>query len=165
MNLVREIVSKGLMERDKLKIGLRWPLSEAIIYIKEKENLGELKNIIISQLNVKTLEFKSASAKGVELAVELDTKLTPELEAEGYAREMSRQVQAFRKKLGLEKKDKIELFIVAEKDLTNILEKHKDFIQDRTNSLKLEVVTTGKERFKKIVEFKIKDKRGWIAIV
>jgi len=45
------------------------------------------------------------------------------------------------------------------------LKKQKDFIQDRTNSSKFEIVTTGKERFKKIIEFKIKDKRGWIAII
>ena len=103
--------------------------------------------------------------KSEDLKVEFDTKLTPELEEEGYAREMTRQVQAFRKKLGLVKTDKIELFIVADENFKNILKKQKNFIQDRTNSSKFEIVTTGKERFKKIIKFKTRDKRGWIAIV
>ena len=48
-------------------------------------------------------------------------------------------------------------------------EKWEKFIMQRTNSVKLdffsENVTTGKERFKKNIEFKIKDKRGRIAII
>ncbi|MCK4552610.1 isoleucine--tRNA ligase [Candidatus Pacearchaeota archaeon] len=158
------IIEVGLAERDKTKIGLKWPLPRATIHYYKKLD-KELEKIIELQLNVKKLEFKFTSSKGTELSVELDTELTPELEAEGYAREMSRHVQAFRKKLGLVKKDKIKLFIIADEELKNILEKQKDFIQNRTNSSTLKIVTTDKERFKKIVEFKIKDKRGWIVIV
>ena len=156
---VLTIIEKGLAERDKIKIGLKWPLARAVIFSKKLDK--ELEKIIETQLNVKKVEWKESS----EIKVEFDTELTPELEAEGYAREMARHVQAFRKKLGLVKKDKIELFIIADEELKNILEKQKDFIHDRTNSSKLEIVTTGKERFKKIIEFKIRDKRGWIAIV
>jgi len=161
MNLIREIISSGLKTRDQIKIGLKWPLSKAIIFSKKLEK--ELEKIIETQLNVKNIEWKKANEQ--DLKVEFDTNINPELEAEGYAREISRQVQAFRKKLGLIKIDKIELFIVADNKLKSILEKQKDFIQDRTNSSKFEIVTTNKERFKKIIEFKIKDKRGWIAIV
>lgn len=159
MDLVREIISSGLKTRDQIKIGLKWPLAKATIFSKKLDK--ELEKIIELQLNVKKIEWK----KSEDLKVDFDTKLTSELEAEGYSREMTRQVQAFRKKLGLVKTDKIELFIVADENFKNILKKQKDFIQDRTNSSKLEIVTTSKERFKKIVEFKIKTKRGWIAIV
>ncbi|MFH1151882.1 MAG: isoleucine--tRNA ligase [Nanoarchaeota archaeon] len=160
MKQVREIVSKGLMERDKSKIGLRWPLAKVKITSNEKLN-KEFLEIIENQLNVKEIEFK----KGKEFFVELDTVLTPELEEEGYAREISRQVQAFRKKLGLEKKDKIELLIFTDDELKKILEKKKDFIKERTNSKNVEIVTTKKERFKKNIEFNIKDKRGEIGII
>ena len=46
-----------------------------------------------------------------------------------------------------------------------ILEKQKKFLKNRTNSKKLNVVTTGKERFKNGVGFKIKDKRGKIVVI
>ena len=160
MKNVLKIVEKGLAQRDCEKIGLRWPLAEAVVsadFVLGKEFLEIVKN----ELNVKDVKMKKAK----ELSVKLDTKMTTELEAEGYAREMTRQVQAFRKKLGLVKKDKIKLFIVADKKLKDILEKQKDFLKERTNSEKLEIVTTGKERFKKNTEFKIRDKRGEIAIV
>jgi isoleucyl-tRNA synthetase len=49
----------------------------------------------------------------------LNKELTPELEAEGFAREVMRRVQSLRKKAGLEKKDRIDLFIKTEIDLKN----------------------------------------------
>jgi isoleucyl-tRNA synthetase len=96
--------------------------------------------------------------------VKLDTKTTPDLEAEGYARELSRQIQAFRKELGLEKKDKIKLQIISGQDLVKILEKQKKFLQERTNATELAIVTTVKEKFKKKVDFNIKGKRGEILV-
>jgi len=160
---MKEIISLGLKEREDLKIGLKWPLAKAEIFYSGKLIDG-VKKIIAEQLNVKKVEIK----KKEKISVKLDSKITPTLEAEGYAREMSRQVQAFRKKLGLKKKEKIELFIFTEKDFKKVLEKQKDFIKERTNAKSLEIlenVTTDKERFKNINEFKIKSKRGEIAIV
>lgn len=158
MKKVREIVSLGLMQRDKNHVGLKWPLSKVVIFSDKIRGYDE---IIMEQLNVKKIEFKS----GKNLKVEIDFTLTPELEAEGYARELSRYVQAFRKKIGLQKKDKIELFIFVDKDFENILESQKDFIEDRTNAVNLEIgVATLKEKFKNKTDFKIKDKRGTIAI-
>ena len=46
-----------------------------------------------------------------EFNVELDTNMTPDLEAEGYARNIARGIQALRKKTGLVKEDFIELVI------------------------------------------------------
>ncbi|VVB83911.1 Isoleucine--tRNA ligase [uncultured archaeon] len=162
---VFEIIEKGLSQRDKVQIGLKWPLGKAVVYSKEKKLSKELEEIAKNQLNVKLIELKI----GKEFSVELDVKQTPELEAEGYAREMSRQVQAFRKELGLNKNNTIELSIFCDDELKKILEKWKTFIMNRTNSKKLEFfsenVTTDKERFKKNIEFKIKDKRGKIAII
>ncbi len=160
MENVFKIIEAGLAARDKSQIGLKWPLAKAIITTDKKPG-KELQEIIKSQLNVKGLELKS----GKKISVKLNTKLTPELEAEGYAREMSRQIQSFRKKLGLEKKDLVEIYIFTDDKCKNILEKHKKFIRERTNAKKLEFVTTVKERFKNKIDFKIKDKKGEIWIV
>ena len=160
-----KVIEKGLAERGKVGIGLRWPLPEFRIY--NKENLREFSDIIKNQLNVKNVKIGSPP-KGIEFGIELDTKTTPGLEAEGYARELSRQVQDFRKKLGLQKKNMIELSIITNENFKNILEGQKNFIKERTNSKKIEIITDGKiktkERFKNKTNFSIKDKRGEIAV-
>ncbi|MFH1326902.1 MAG: isoleucine--tRNA ligase [archaeon] len=160
MEIALKVIEIGLSERDKAQIGLKWPLSKARIKI-ENNISKELQDIIKSQLNVKNLEFKQT--KG--LSVSLDTKLTLDLEAEGYAREISRQIQSFRKKLGLNKKDKVTTIIITDDKFKKILEKQKSFLGNRTNSKRLEVVTTSKERFKNKTSFKIKDKKGEIVIM
>ena len=59
----------------------------------------------MEELNVKKVEFK---AKG-ELAVDFDTKITPELKAEKAARDLIRAVQDLRKQENLKLTDKIFL--------------------------------------------------------
>ena len=185
MKNVREIISSGLKTRDKLQIGLKWPLAKAIIKLKKelklkkeeqktgnfltslssypqgykgKSQTKELLELIKKQLNVKKLEITT----GNELSVDFDTAMTPELEAEGYAREISRQIQAFRKELGLEKSDWINLQLITDEEFKKILEKKIEFIKERTNSKK--IIFESKERFKKNIEFKVKEKRGVIGI-
>jgi len=159
-DIVLQMIEKGLAERDKSGVGLRWPLSNAKISYDGKLD-KDLLGIISGQLNVKKIEQKKAK----KISVKLDTKITPELEAEGYAREMSRKVQAFRKKLNLKKKDRIELFIITDDKFKKTLEKNRSFIQDRTNSKSINIVTTDKEKFKNKINFVIKDKRGKVAII
>jgi len=132
-NLALEIIEKGLAERDKEKIGLKWPLAKAMVTSKKINN--NLLEIIKSQLNIKNIEIKN----GKNVKVKLDTNITDELEAEGYAREISRKIQAARKKAGFVKSDKIDLGIIMDKVLMNLLTKdmtsdwfHK-FIKERIN--------------------------------
>ncbi|MEK6840843.1 MAG: isoleucine--tRNA ligase [Nanoarchaeota archaeon] len=167
--LALKIIEKGLAERDKTGIGLRWPLQEIKIFSKDRKNMKGFEDIIKSQLNVKSVKFEPPASKEKGLYIELDTKQTPELEAEGYARELSRQVQDFRKKLGLQKKNTIELFIATDEAFSEVLEPWKNILKDRTNSKKIEFFTDGKiahkERFKNKTTFSIKDKRGEIAVI
>ena len=177
MEFIFQIIEAGLRERDKTKIGLKWPLKSVKVFaqltseFKEGFDKGS-ENIIKSQLNVKNvdLELYKGIVRDVNIFTKLnfDTNLTPELEAEGFARELNRQVQAFRKKLGLNKNDKIELIIFTDNELKNTLESQKDFIKIKTNSTKFKIfsegVTTYKERFKSKCDFKIKNKRGEIVI-
>ncbi len=164
--VIKDIISVGLMGRDSSGIGLKWPLASAKVSFGNpeiKKSFDRLKDLIKKELNVK--EIKTIIGKQKNIIVELDTKITPELEAEGYAREVSRLIQAYRKSLGLERKDKVDTYVITDDEFKRILEKQKDFIKNRTNSKKLEIVTTGKERFKKKSEFKIKDKRGELVII
>ncbi|MBU1129003.1 MAG: isoleucine--tRNA ligase [Nanoarchaeota archaeon] len=154
------VLETGLAEREKIKVGLKWPLAKATItsnFSLKKDSL----EIISRQLNVKKIKWKS----GKEISVVLDEKITPELEAEGYAREVSRKIQAFRKELGLIQTDKVETYLIVDENFKSILEKEKKLLKERTNSSKLEIVTTGKETFKNKTNFNIKDKKGEIVIV
>jgi len=162
--VILQIIEKGFAERDEAKIGLRWPLAKAKIISKDCKLKEEEKNIIKNQLNVKKVEFQT----GKELNVEFDTNITPELESEGYARELSRKVQDFRKKLGLEKKNKIKLYLIIDEKFKEILGKNLDFIARRTNSTGIEIVESEKrfrEKFKNKTEFTIKDKKGGLAVI
>jgi isoleucyl-tRNA synthetase len=150
-----KIVEAGLRERDRNQVGLKWPLSKAEIFIKGSERFKDVEEIIKAQLNVKKIEFSSPAKLETEFGIELDFKLNPELEAEGYAREISRKVQAQRKKSGLKKNQRINLKIDCSEELINILNKNIEFIKERTNSseIKFEKTSDGEE-------FKIKKFQG-----
>ncbi len=148
MNIVLEIIEKGLAERDKEKIGLKWPLSKAVISINVDKKFLE---IIKNQLNVKNIEFKN----GDKIEVKFDTKITPELEEEGYVREICRKIQAARKKYGLIKSDRIELSIINN-NLKNKLDKWKDFIKERVGADKL---IFEDDKYKNYLEEEIKNKK------
>jgi len=132
MEIVKEILTEIFAERDKAKIGLKWPLSKAEIEAKEGIR-KELVALIERQGNIKKVVFK----KGKEVSVKLDTKLTEELEAEGYAREVARKIQSMRKKAGLRKENKINAAIFAEKGLLEMLRRHEKMLRERINAKKL----------------------------
>ena len=155
------VLEKGLAERDKEKVGLKWPLP--LITVSYSKPIDKkYHEIIKKQLNTK--EIKIIISKDEEINVKLNAQLTPELESEGYARELSRKVQAFRRKLGLNIKDFVETTIICDDEFEKLLKSQKKFLKNRTNSKNFNFVTTGKERFKNKIDFKIKDKSGEIAI-
>ncbi len=141
MEIVRGVIEKALAERAKEGIGVRWPLASLKVLTK-KENFDavkKLESIIKSQLNVKSVLLKESS----EERVELDTKMTKELEAEGFAREIARHVQDARKKAGLVKEQKINLVLRTDDELARMLEKFEKFLKERVNASKLTVKGRG----------------------
>ncbi len=132
MAFVQKMVQEILVQREKAGLGIRWPLQSATITTKESLAKG-LERIIKLQTNVKEIFTKKAD----EFKVELDIKLTPELESEGFTRELVRRIQELRKKSGLKKSDRIKLTIKAEHTITN----WKDEIKDKVGASKLEFVT------------------------
>ncbi|MEI6058193.1 MAG: class I tRNA ligase family protein [archaeon] len=154
-SIVAKIIESGLRERDKAQIGLKWPLPAVILYLKDKEKYKEFEEIIKSQLNVKQIRLETPAEKETIFVLELDKQITPELEAEGFAREISRAVQALRKKAELVKTQHIDLEIITEskeKLLDNI-----KFIKDRTNSKSIHISEIpSKNKFTHTEELKIK---------
>lgn len=146
-----EIIEVGLAARADAAIGLKWPLAKTEIKT-EKIVRKDLQDIIKRQLNVKKLVIKTG-----RLAIKLDTEITKELEVEGFSREIARKVQAARKKVNLIKKDKINLVIITDLNL----EKHKEFIKERTNASKILISKkiSDEKRYKDKEEIKIKNKK------
>ncbi len=149
-----KVIEKGLAERDKAKIGLRWPLNKAVVH--SDMDISSLREVIERQLNVKNVEFKK-SREGEIIEVELDTATNNELEAEGYAREIARKVQAERKAAGLKKADVISLKIYVDSDAKDMLEKHISFLKERTNSKSVEF--TEDKMPENAVKFEIKGRK------
>jgi isoleucyl-tRNA synthetase len=101
MAQVMQIVEKGHAARRDQGIRVRQPLAQ--LTISGAQLSDELTRIIQTELNVKTITVRDAA----ELKVELDTVLTPELIAEGQARDLIRDIQGARKKIGLTPADRI----------------------------------------------------------
>lgn len=62
----------------------------------------------------------------------LDTHLTPELEAEGVARDVVRAVQQARKDAGLEVSDRIALTVSADATIVAAITAHRELIVGET---------------------------------
>jgi isoleucyl-tRNA synthetase len=70
--------------------------------------------------------------------VVLDTRLTPELEAEGLARDVVRAVQQARRDAGLEVSDRIRLSLAGDASTVAAIEAHRDLIAGETLATSLE---------------------------
>lgn len=150
MKETREIVSIALRERDVVRMPLKQPLSEIKLYGYElsKEHEG----IILEELNIKKVTLIEAKDKKIEL----ETTITPELEAEGIAREITRNVQSARKKTNLVKEDLIELEIILDNKLKKEVEK---FVLDEKKKIGAKIISFEKtnRNFDYSEEGKIKD--------
>ena len=69
--------------------------------------------------------------------VAINTQSSPELEAEGFVRELSRRVQQLRKDSGFEKHERIVLGIAGSKDILARISKHSELMQERVGASKL----------------------------
>jgi len=108
MEIVRQICEQGNMVRKTNNISTRQPLSKITIDSSQKINLDDnLLFIIKNELNIKNAEIILGKNN---LNVTLDTNITPELKAEGDARDLIRQIQSLRKENQLDLKDKIKIF-------------------------------------------------------
>jgi len=215
--IAEQITQSILAAREKIQLGIRWPLKEAIIVTKDEKTVNavkKLKDIIQTQTNIKKIDFKD-SIEGIKFSVKgdfgklgpdfddkapkivaklatdspgtiirhlekegkytmsvdgkkidilekhliikrdiphpfeeasfrngfvyLNKQMTDELESEGFAREIMRRVQALRKKAGLEKKDKIVLFVKVDEELKEMLKEWETQIKEKVGASAIKV--------------------------
>jgi isoleucyl-tRNA synthetase len=167
--ITKQIIEKILAMRSEKGIGIRWPLAKVKVHIHKEIKLDKkldkkILAIIKKYVNIKKINIKGHKEK--EIKIDLDTKLTTELETEGYTREFIRKIQDSRKKAGLKKQDKIELELyIEDEDLIKLIKKFKleKMIEEKTNSI-LNLFSTKKLRKERIHNFEQKIKNKSILI-
>lgn len=98
MELVQKVteLTHGLRRDQGVKV--RQPLSKLTVTGSKPAAFETLKELLMSELNIKSVVWQDNEG---ETKVELDFNLTPELTAEGEARELMRSIQSLRKAAGL----------------------------------------------------------------
>ncbi len=134
MARAREIVSLALQQRAAAKIKIRQPLAALIIGEQSFADHPELLAMIGEEVNVKTVTVKPVAAD----AVILDTVITPELEREGWAKDLVRHIQDLRKREKLIPRDTADVVIVRssgdQKKLEDFLSIFQSQIKTETNT-------------------------------
>jgi len=89
----------------------------------------------------------SAPLPGGEGVVVLDTEVTPELAAEGLARDVIRVVQQARREAQLDVADRITLVVEASPEVTAAVEAHAEFVRSETLTTELTFGPAGSSAF------------------
>nr|MBC8511386.1 class I tRNA ligase family protein [Dehalococcoidia bacterium] len=148
--LAMTVCSLGRAARAKAGIKVRQPLAKALVKVKssvEREGLQRLAYQILEELNVKELEFAKEDITGDKpcyaLAADGDcwvavaVELSPELKAEGAAREVVRRLQTMRRSAGLDIADYIVAYYQGEDSIQQVMTKFADYIKQETLSRQL----------------------------
>jgi isoleucyl-tRNA synthetase len=105
-----------------------------------------------------------AAMEAKDCMIYLDTTRTPELDAEGFAREIMRNVQSLRKEAGLDKRNQISLVILADKQFIGMLQPWEDAIKEKVGAKQLKLTDQPLARkHAHSSEQKVKDKKFTIA--
>jgi isoleucyl-tRNA synthetase len=135
------------------KYGNKFPLLQKAILAMNSEEVahallaeGKLRVELDGQsyeILPEEVEVKSLAKEGFAVAEEgsyvaaLVTELTPELVAEGLAREFVRRAQDFRKESGLEVDDRIKLYLEASPALKEALLRYQEYVTNDTLTVAL----------------------------
>ncbi|MFH1838407.1 MAG: isoleucine--tRNA ligase [Candidatus Kuenenbacteria bacterium] len=183
MDLVRLICEIGHSLRVEAKIKVRQPLASLKIknqklVLSEAEgskikNNEDLLHLIQEELNVREVkiveeileeeDWKISNNEKIKMA--LNIKMTPELKQEGLLREIIRQINAFRKEIGLTIEDKINLYYCLEQGETKeVFEKFEKEIKKATICSQL-IDGFKKEEIDFEKEIEIEDQKIWIGMI
>jgi isoleucyl-tRNA synthetase len=146
--LVMKVSSLGRAARSSAAIKVRQPLAEVLVGLtSRKECLGleRLKQQVLEELNVKELRVVEniaelerpdyTQARDGDYAVAVDTKVTPELEFEGMAREIVHRLQTMRRQASFEIADYIVTFYEGDKYVNRVMAYFNEYIMKETLSV------------------------------
>ena len=145
MSLIQDIMEIVAAERAKMGSKLRWPL-RSVTVCGSKDVLDSVKvfeDVLAQQGNIKKILYSEDDVHGMETVVFdhgelfIDFSVTPEIEAEGYARELIRRIQQMRKDMKLNVEQYINCDVNAEPRLVELFETWKDHISAEVRAKKL----------------------------
>ena len=130
MKTTRDIVSLALAIRTEKGIKVRQPLQTLTI----SGSAEYFEDLIKDEVNVKNIKLTRA----VGLSVELDTEITEELELEGLAREMVRNIQDLRKATGSKVGSKVDVEYSSSEKTDKVVSMFENYIKTKAlvNELK-----------------------------
>lgn len=102
MSVIRKVVELAHSARAAEGIKIRQPLNSITVWETAKSPSKEILEVLKAETNIKNVVWTQTTEQH---RIELDTKLTPELAAEGSARDLMRSIQVLRRKQGLSKGD------------------------------------------------------------
>jgi isoleucyl-tRNA synthetase len=102
---IRKAIEKTHAARKAANIKTRQPLASITVSSSLSVPKSNLLSVLADEVNVKKIFWN----QGEQLDVSLDTVVTPELKAEGEAREWVRSIQDIRKTLGTTIEDQVEV--------------------------------------------------------
>lgn len=145
--LAMRISSLGRAARSQAGIKVRQPLARLLVKAgsgKGKEAVKRLAFQMLEEVNVKELEVvddfpdtKWPVVTEGELTVMLDTDITPELAAEGMAREIVRRLQMMRRSAGFDIADHIVTCYQGDAYVKQVMADSADYIKQETLSEQL----------------------------
>lgn len=142
MSLIQNIIEIVAAERAKMGSKLRWPLKAVYVRGKDEKVNAAVKvfdAVLAQQGNLKQVQYLAAGTVvpgRTDMApvpfsegdLFIDFEVTPEIEAEGYARELIRRIQQMRKDLKLNVEDSINCEVKAEPHLAELFTAWRDHI-------------------------------------
>jgi len=141
MNDIRGAIEQGLSQRAAAGIKVRQPLQQATVFMHhlpdDEATVEQYTQIVAEELNVKQVVLRQGVGEGQVSVTEMDLRLTPALEREGLAREITRHIQSLRKEAGFEVDDRIALDIRS--DDTEV----QQAIQEFGEQIRHEALATG----------------------
>jgi isoleucyl-tRNA synthetase len=151
MSLVKNIVDIIAAERAKMGSKLRWPLLQVFVRGNDAEVNKAVKmfdDVLADQGNIKKIQYLGKDEiPSVEKDIEpvefdegtifIDFNVTPEIEAEGYARELIRRIQQMRKDMKLKVEQYVDIEVSAEDRLVGLFDTWKDHISNEVRSTNL----------------------------
>ena len=134
-DLVPKIIAHMTINSPETILGHIEKTGKYSVKIDEKEAILRKEHLIVSKEVPRPYEeadFKHG-------AVYLNKELTDKLEAEGYAREVTRRIQVLRKEAGLKKSQFVTVFIKTDEASVAMLEDWDDQIKLKVGSRKMKI--------------------------
>ena len=138
MNVVRKIVEIGHAKRKETGFKVRQPLNNCQISNVQYPISKEMMQLLKDELNVKEIEFTLGEE---EIDVIFDIVLTPELKAEGEARDIVRKIQEERKMIGTTLDAKVNV---------TIPEYPESFVEYIKQNALVEIISKGEFKVEKV---------------